>query len=141
MDEEKTLQSSFLSIIYGDVISQLRNDREAGRLKTYKALVATIVADGLVTETERKKLEEYKQKLKVTDEEHYRTILDEGWTAEDWARGTFEGLRSFQTNSGRSDTALRDANTSDVSRDADADKLRYAADIVQGVASRLQASR
>lgn len=124
MDHEKSIQASFLSIIYGDAVTQLRENRTNVNYKTYSALVMAVSADGVVSDAERELLAGFKKQLGISEEEHFAIISEEGWTVEGWNYGSMS-LPSPQ--------ALGDQND-----DADdAAKLESVAELLKDISKRI----
>jgi len=125
MEKEKAIQASFLSIMYGDIMSRLRHDRTSQRYKTYQALVAAVVADFVVEESERKLLRDHKAHLEISDEEHAKILEELGWTVEGFESGSMRRLSTRRAGPASG---------------SDAEQLRQAVDLVEQVVQRMEAA-
>jgi len=91
MSEVKTIQGSFYSMLYHELISTLSKEASTKQLEKYQLLLSAVVSDGVVDEKEREFLDQHMEKLRVSEEEHFRLLADLGWTREDWERGSTTG--------------------------------------------------
>jgi len=127
MEKETAVQASFLSILYGDIMSRVHKDRTTQGHNTYQALVAAVVADRVVEESERRFLRERQAELQITDEEHEGILAELGWTQEGFEAGSMLRRRSSARHAG-------------VEGASDAEQLRQAINLVQQVAEKMEAA-
>jgi len=90
MESEKTVQASFYTILYGEILDTLRDNRNKKRTGEYQQILAACLADGRVHSTQRRLLEDCRGRLGISDEEHDNMLRDLGWSHEDWLRGVLE---------------------------------------------------
>jgi CRP-like cAMP-binding protein len=87
MEEEKAIQASFYSILFGEILKTLRSDSGKQKTKHYQSLLAAVVADGVVSDEERQVLEEYKERLQINEQDHLSMLQELGWSKEAWEQG------------------------------------------------------
>lgn len=112
MEEESSIQASFYSVLFGEILQTLRSSACSNKQKTkhYQSIVAAVIADGLVTAQEREVLEDYKEKLSISDEVHWKMLRDLGWTQEAWINGSKDGHRRiFLSSTNDHTTHLQEA--------------------------------
>jgi len=92
-EEAKTaVRASFVSLLYSDVIANVKDDKYHQSSRQYRELVAAVTADGYIDDKERAFLLEHKRNLGISDEVHSEILTELGWTESAWERGTITAI-------------------------------------------------
>lgn len=97
MEAEKTVQASFYSILYGEILETLKDGEDQKRTGEYKQVLAACLADGKLYENQRRLLEDSRQRLRISDEEHASMLSDLGWDHDAWLRGVLQPTKATDT--------------------------------------------
>jgi len=109
MRGDKAIELAILSILYSDLLESTRRNarneleaatsnaerpvkrsttvRSSQALRDYRVLVGMAVADEIVHPSEKKLCEEFRVRKGISEEESWKVVADEGWTAEEWTAG------------------------------------------------------
>jgi len=87
MKAEPAIQASIFSILYGEIVHSLREEKPGHRLKIYSALLKGVLADGYVAPKEREELSNYRLEHHITEVEHLKALEEIGWSKESFYQG------------------------------------------------------
>jgi len=91
MQGDQAIKAAVYSMLYSELIQTLAKDSHTKELLHYRTLLTAVLADGMLGARERTFMEAEKEKLHISDEDHWRLLQEVGWTKEGWERGSLDG--------------------------------------------------
>jgi len=93
MQEVHSIQGSFYSMLYGELLTGLQTEERKNQLERYQAVLVAVIADGFVDEKEKNLIRDFQKMLDISEYEHVRCLQDQGWTVQGWDRGYMESVK------------------------------------------------
>mmetsp|Transcript_28574 Transcript_28574/g.51935 ORF Transcript_28574/g.51935 Transcript_28574/m.51935 type:complete len:353 (-) Transcript_28574:170-1228(-) len=91
-----------------DLWGKLHGSLPDHRRNAYEGMLQVALSDGYLDPAERRMLEEYRQRHKITEKEHQEFLAKHGWSVDDFTRGhqaTVRRLTRFRSFSGLASAA------------------------------------
>mmetsp|Transcript_3731 Transcript_3731/g.7392 ORF Transcript_3731/g.7392 Transcript_3731/m.7392 type:complete len:666 (-) Transcript_3731:350-2347(-) len=91
MEAEPAICASLYSLLYKELHRSVSVTDISKRLDQYRGFLAAVLVDDHLNETERKFIEDHRDRLSVSDQEHAVMLAEQGWTLQDWKQGRRSG--------------------------------------------------